>query len=292
MQCPNCQSDNVEFMAPYKGRHVPFDKLSLAKCGGCSLVFAYPMLNDHDLSGYYKNYWAGDVAISTPSTRRYYMAQSLSRVQYLNQFMGPGKALENVLDMGAGLGLFYDAMREMGWQSNYFAVEPDRQQFMALQRKHDSSHVFSCLKDIPENIKFDMIILAHVLEHVPRLHEFLGELTRYLKPGGILFVEVPNQDYRYKDLYESHVYFFGPQSLQAALARHGKILQVSTVGKKTDELHIQYVHPQRGLVLFIKESVKTILAWFTPNVIRQQIAKYYMDVYGDDRQWLRAAIMI
>jgi SAM-dependent methyltransferase len=38
---------------------------------------------------------------------------------------------------------------------------------------------------------FDLIVCVHVLEHVDRLVEAIGELHRLLKPGGRLFVEVP-----------------------------------------------------------------------------------------------------
>jgi len=38
---------------------------------------------------------------------------------------------------------------------------------------------------------FDLIVCLHVLEHVEKLVDATGELFRLLKPGGLLFVEVP-----------------------------------------------------------------------------------------------------
>ncbi len=46
---------------------------------------------------------------------------------------------------------------------------------------------------------FDLIVCLHVLEHVQNLVACVTELHRVLKPGGLLFVEVP---------YFSSVYFF------------------------------------------------------------------------------------
>jgi SAM-dependent methyltransferase len=46
---------------------------------------------------------------------------------------------------------------------------------------------------------FDLIVCLHVLEHLPNLLGATTELHRLLKPGGLLFVEVP---------YFSSVYFF------------------------------------------------------------------------------------
>jgi SAM-dependent methyltransferase len=41
---------------------------------------------------------------------------------------------------------------------------------------------------------FDHITLAHVLEHVPDPAALLRRLFGWLKPGGTLFIEVPNAD--------------------------------------------------------------------------------------------------
>lgn len=41
---------------------------------------------------------------------------------------------------------------------------------------------------------FDHITLAHVLEHVPDPLGLLAEFFAWLKPGGTLFIEVPNAD--------------------------------------------------------------------------------------------------
>ena len=39
---------------------------------------------------------------------------------------------------------------------------------------------------------FDMIVLIHALEHIPNPIKYLRSLIRHLKPGGLLFVEVPD----------------------------------------------------------------------------------------------------
>lgn len=54
---------------------------------------------------------------------------------------------------------------------------------------------------------FDLIVCLHVLEHVEKLVEATGELHRLLRPGGLLFVEVP---------YFSSVHFFTDPTHQHA----------------------------------------------------------------------------
>jgi SAM-dependent methyltransferase len=63
----------------------------------------------------------------------------------------------------------------------------------------DVVHDLNCFPYPFTDDSFDLVICLHVLEHVDRLVEAVGEIHRALKPGGILFVEVP---------YFSSVHFF------------------------------------------------------------------------------------
>jgi SAM-dependent methyltransferase len=44
--------------------------------------------------------------------------------------------------------------------------------------------------------EFDIVFSIHVMEHVPRIGDYLEELFRVLKPGGIVFVDIPNRFFR------------------------------------------------------------------------------------------------
>ena len=46
---------------------------------------------------------------------------------------------------------------------------------------------------------FDVIILSHVVEHIYDLQKLSNVLPKYLKPGGIIYIEVPNSDVYYQD---------------------------------------------------------------------------------------------
>ncbi len=43
-----------------------------------------------------------------------------------------------------------------------------------------------------KNRRFDMIVLSHVLEHIPQPKEYLEMLKQHLTPGGRIFIAVPN----------------------------------------------------------------------------------------------------
>ena len=289
MNCPNCGHGESTAVGPYIGSHEIFRRMSLACCARCELVYAQPQPSPAELADYYAHSWDGEVAVSTPSTRRYYLAQSLSRADYLKRF-GIFDTAPSVLDVGAGLGLFHDGMTRRGVAHDYVAVETDRDQFEGLRRRLGTDHAFQRLEDVPAERKFDLLALTHVLEHMDRPHDFVDGLMQRLRPGGLLFVEVPHRDYRYKALFESHLLFFNANSLGDLLGRHGEVLDVCTVGKEADKLYVAHVHPKPDALRPLKELVKTCIALATPDFDEKQIARYGMSSYGGDRQWLRAVI--
>ncbi|MFO0008530.1 MAG: class I SAM-dependent methyltransferase, partial [Betaproteobacteria bacterium] len=73
--------------------------------------------------------------------------------------------------------------------------------------------------------EFDLITLFHVLEHLPDPGAGLARLAGWLKPGGHLYVEVPNAVTRVaspSNLYHrAHLYYFAPEPLAALAARAG-----------------------------------------------------------------------
>lgn len=77
---------------------------------------------------------------------------------------------------------------------------------------------------------FDAVTLWHVLEHVHDLHGYISQLKKLLKPGGKLFIAVPNYtsyDARfYKESWAAydvprHLYHFSPASMNTFLNQHG-----------------------------------------------------------------------
>lgn len=79
---------------------------------------------------------------------------------------------------------------------------------------------------------FDVVTAIQTMEHVPDPIAFAELLGRYLKPDGLLHVEVPNLHDPLLALYDSpgyrrfyyhraHLFYFSARSLEAALARAG-----------------------------------------------------------------------
>lgn len=75
----------------------------------------------------------------------------------------------------------------------------------------------------------DLVMCCHTLEHVSYPNDLVADMRRYLKPGGLLYIEVPDEEVRVLaairgnvslDMHE-HINIFWPKSLQALVERNG-----------------------------------------------------------------------
>jgi SAM-dependent methyltransferase len=97
-----------------------------------------------------------------------------------------------LLDIGAGRGELLCAAKARGWEA--VGIEP-ASAFAAVARRYSGAEVFeSRLEDHEfEADSFDVVTLGAVLEHVFNPVELLTEIGRVLRPGGKLWLDVPNE---------------------------------------------------------------------------------------------------
>ena len=145
-----------------------------------------------------------------------------------------------VLDIGTGRGELLKMAREQGWEC--IGIEPSYSfaqyaaSFSGAEVRNEP--IEQC--NFPSS-SFDVVILAAVLEHLYNPDATIKEIARILRPGGVVFVDVPNEQGLYfcvGNLYQKfcrrdwvvnlaptfppfHVFGFGPRSLRNLLSKHG-----------------------------------------------------------------------
>lgn len=236
--CPICEAPPTKFIgrrggvAHREGLGVVAD---IWRCAGCGLVFANPMPvpvggpDQHygvDADSYFEQHEEGDKVESA--------------LRFLRQAEELTKGKGRLLDIGAGRGELLRTARREGWEavgietSSTFAAHAARYSGAEIRQETLENCGF-------ESNSFDVVILAAVLEHLYNPDEIIKEVSRILRPGGALFVDVPNEEglyFRIGNLYQRlrrrdwvvnlsptfspfHVFGFGPRSLRALLAKHG-----------------------------------------------------------------------
>jgi len=121
-----------------------------------------------------------------------------------------------IVEVGANDGAFTNILKALGFDAFGFdPVEADEAKDVA---KGFAGHAAS---NRPE-ASADAVVAYYVLEHVIAPRDWLAELASYLKPGGILIVEVPNFITHPEDsLNMEHLLHFTPSSLKRILAACG-----------------------------------------------------------------------
>ena len=140
--------------------------------------------------------------------------------------------------MGAGNTQFGKALLVDNPELKYDAVEPDGE-----VRKRYGTWVRASFQNLNEigKIKYELIVLNHVLEHSNDPVGFLKKIGTLSKTNGYIYIDVPYHDYIYKPSVEPHLFFWNRISLQIALEQANyEILFCDTAGMTLRKAHRFY----------------------------------------------------
>ncbi|RJR32859.1 MAG: class I SAM-dependent methyltransferase [Desulfobacteraceae bacterium] len=220
--CPVCFSSGAAILRTYRGKHPLFSAIEIARCLSCGMVFALPMPDSALLESYNSAYFesAHGGLSSDGQASAFFSAIARLRVAHLERYLDTvGIAPATVLEFGPGAGLFARSLLDRYPDISYNACETDVSLHGELRKMGIHLWEMSALKGDCND--FDLVVMSHVLEHVPNPVEFLQSVARNLAQGGVLFIEVPCRDFEYKELDEPHLLFFDKISLQFLLGRLG-----------------------------------------------------------------------
>jgi 2-polyprenyl-3-methyl-5-hydroxy-6-metoxy-1,4-benzoquinol methylase len=146
-----------------------------------------------------------------------------------------------LLEIGSYCGIFLDRIRRDGW--NTTGLEPERGVADYARAKYQHNIVDGILPNpaLPDH-GFDVVVLLHVIEHMPDPAENLRDIHRVLRPGGVLAVETPRFDSLMFKLLgrrerslgncNGHIYFFTVPTLRRLLEENGfEVFRVEMVGR-------------------------------------------------------------
>ena len=181
--CPACHSQAF--------RTIPIGGHRLKKCKDCGLKYA-PAYADPD-QVYVDGYFSGQVGNFGLDTRHPNWDAFLDRVAQCRMDMlekvvnTPGR----ILDVGCGPGHTLAEARRRGWDPVGVDLVSDAVQIAVERYGLDVRCSMLEESGLPER-SFDVVAACHVLEHQQDGAHFLSTLGRWVKPGGHVFIEIPN----------------------------------------------------------------------------------------------------
>ena len=212
---------------------------TIAKCPNCGLIYSNPQPIPSDIQDHYgvppETYWKQEYFTVSDD----YFKSEIARLRQLIDF----KAGMKSLDIGAGLGKAMIALSNAGFDA--YGFEPSRQFFdRALTQMNISPEKLRLAMvenaDYAES-SFDFISFGAVLEHLYDPSDSIIKALKWLKPNGIIHIEVPssgwlvnriiNLFYKFQrtdyvgnisPMHEPyHLYEFGLKSFENHAKQHG-----------------------------------------------------------------------
>jgi len=182
--CPLCESAAIgSYDHDYQGRQV-------ARCRRCGLLFMNPQFTDQYLQTYYSQYFHdGDrgLPIADPDDSSRRTAAKTDLFRFLDRYTKPGR----FLSIGCSDGIELLLAERFGWQPEGYDV--DEEYMSALRRELDYPIYSGDFLELalPAN-HYDCAVMDQVLEHPKNPQDYLKEVHRILRPGGVLMIGCPN----------------------------------------------------------------------------------------------------
>lgn len=231
--CPCCGSASIKKALACTDYTVSKELFEIWECGDCSIRFTQSVPDQNSIGRYYQS----DTYISHTDTEKGLVNKlyKLARNYTLNWKMNlakhslAGKLQKGaLLDIGCGTGAFLHKAFVSGWSVT--GLEPDEGARKICSDKYGlQPEIPGKLFELPTG-KFDTVTMWHVLEHVHQLHEYMDQIKRVLKPGGVALIALPNYTSRDAELYKEywaaydvprHLYHFTPAAMDQLLEQHG-----------------------------------------------------------------------
>lgn len=198
------------------------------RCDVCGLGVLDPRPAQDELAALYRSSYFVDRYDEGLQPGTEAMRKRLSGEMHRLRFFRSLKKKGRVLDIGCGRGYFLLACLEKGYDVQGYDISEDGAAY--VRGRLGLPVRTGRLEGAFEDATFDVITMWHSLEHMADPVKCLKVAGRWLRPGGVLVVDVPNYegtDARIKwDAWEDwdlpyHFFHFTPKALDTLLSRHG-----------------------------------------------------------------------
>ncbi|MGM0576631.1 MAG: class I SAM-dependent methyltransferase [Myxococcota bacterium] len=195
--CPLCGEDDLDPLldSPDRLQDKP-GTFHLDVCGACGHVFQNPRLSIEGLGFYYRDFYDGlgregmDAIFGAGAEPYHARARMMHHVE-----ANP----ERWLDVGAGLGHFCAAARDIWPEARFDALDLSDNVEEAARRGWADHATRGLFPDVAGRIEgaYDVVSMSHYLEHTRDPRAELAAAHRTLRPGGHLVIELPDPECRF-----------------------------------------------------------------------------------------------
>lgn len=303
--CPACGEPFAESArAAYPGAAAhELAPEAVATCASCGSGVAVPPMTDEALDALYHGggYWDPKDAVAlSPRMFPGHWALARARWEFVEDHLADRfrDTRVHVLDIGAGHGFFGFAAAASSkvHLARYWAAEADQALIASLEAAWAAhgggSELRTSVEASDAQGEFELLVLSNILEHLTDPAGLLGFVRSKLAPRGLVFVDVPNRDQRYKPDVFPHLVFFSLDGLERLLDRTGYIaLETAVFGRTPAKtpLGIEGRGPLDALIDRAYALRRITPAEFSAGFYDRY---YGASLRGEDGTWLRAVACV
>lgn len=200
-------------------------------CQRCGMVYLNPVFTDKALADFYFGYSTtqSDVISNESEFYRRIYSKGLAT---LTKYTVTGK----IMDIGCSSGFFLDIAKNNGWDT--IGVELNKAEAAVAQTKHKVYN--ASIHSLELDTKCDVVTMWDVFEHIKDGNQTLLTIfTKYLRKGGIVFLQVPNANALAARILQEkckmfdgieHVNIYNPDTIALIAKNNGlELLHLETV---------------------------------------------------------------
>jgi 2-polyprenyl-3-methyl-5-hydroxy-6-metoxy-1,4-benzoquinol methylase len=192
------------------------------------LIRTDPYFNEEWLTSFYKHFYRDLYSNKNSISHSSILAEQIKRGEY---YFGITKKFlnlqENILEIGCGMGGLLIPFKLAGYDVEGIDLGDE---YINIGRQFNLDLSVGSITDIvAKNKKYNLVILSHLIEHIPDLNTFFINLKAILSENGKIFIAVPGIKSMHKAydndlqiyLQNAHCWAFSKNTLSAFLNKMG-----------------------------------------------------------------------
>lgn len=214
--CPICGNESFSIVGKPRTntltRKLVKKDYSIVKCIACTTYFVNPQIEftSDEWKTLYENDYFGGQNDWLMKKREEELNERFSRLK-----RSAKHNIKTFLDVGCGEGKTMGKANSLGWETWGVDVADSREE----EAKHENIRFITSTllgANLPGDY-FDCIYCDSVLEHVLNPTEYLTEIHRILKKGGVVYIGVPNEESFFNDIKGLIFFFLQKKQIAAQL---------------------------------------------------------------------------
>lgn len=193
--CALCGSDDADTL--FEGKDLWYKvpgQFPVRRCRECGLVYLSPRPSTAEIDRYYPRKYQPYALIAEDRSSRFAgMSQQYGMNKRVRAIESQVDFRGRALDIGCASGQFLEALRRRGWEVQGVETNEDAVKRARQRLGLDVFHGQLQEANFPDR-RFDLVTMWHVLEHVHEPVQTLIEIARITRPGGVLFLTLPDPD--------------------------------------------------------------------------------------------------